>query len=132
VTTKIERLIDANFNRLKEALRLLEDTQRYIFDNKELSYAFKSLRHSLTPLFSSARVLHRDIEGDVAKTSIDSEMQREELIDLINANFFRAQESARVLEEAFKLSNPANSATAKNIRYALYGLHKKVLKDLLE
>jgi len=132
VTTKLERLIDANINRLKEALRLLEDIQRYVFDNKELSYAFKNLRHSLTPLFSSARVMHRDIEGDVAKTSTASEMQREELIDIINANFFRAQESARVLEEAFKLTNPAHSATVKEIRYSLYGLHKKVLKDTFE
>jgi len=132
VTTKLERLIDANLNRLKEALRLLEDIQRYVFDNKELSYAFKNLRHSLTPLFSSKRIMHRDIEGDVAKTSTASEMQREELIDIINANFFRAQESARVLEEAFKLTNPTHSATAKEIRYSLYGLHKKVLKDTLE
>ena len=132
MTTKLERLIDANINRLKEALRLLEDIQRYVFDNKELSYAFKNLRHSLTPLFSSARVMHRDIEGDVAKASTASEMQREKLIDIINANFFRAQESARVLEEAFKLTNPAHSATAKEIRYSLYGLHKKVLKDTFE
>ncbi len=132
MTNKIERLIDANFNRLKEALRLLEDIQRYIFDNKELSYAFKNIRHSLTPLFNYKRVLSRDIEGDVSKESIDLEMQREELIDVINANFFRAQESSRVLEEIFKLNEPKNSIIAKNIRYSLYSLHKKVLKDLIE
>ena len=52
MTNKIERLIDANYNRLKEALRLLEDIQRFIYDNKELSYAFKELRHNLTSLYS--------------------------------------------------------------------------------
>jgi thiamine-phosphate pyrophosphorylase len=57
-------------------------------------------------------------------------MQRERLSDLIEANFARAFESSRVLEEAFKLTNPNNSATAKEIRYKLYNLHKTVLKDL--
>jgi thiamine-phosphate pyrophosphorylase len=130
VTTKIERLIDANYNRLKEALRLLEDTQRFIFDNRDLSYAFKELRHSLKALYSPKRVEYRDIINDVSKGSTASEMQRETLADLIEANFARAFESSRVLEEAFKLTNPNNSATAKEIRYKLYNLHKTVLKDL--
>ncbi len=127
MTNKLERLIDANYNRLKEALRLLEDIQRYIFDNKELSYAFKDLRHSLKSLYSKEYVLNRDIVNDVSKTSTASEMQRESLLDLIEANFSRAQESSRVLEEAFKLIDTKKSATAKEIRYSLYDLHKKVL-----
>ena len=126
-TNKIERLIDANYNRLKEALRLLEDIQRFIFDNKELSYAFKDLRHSLSALYSPARVKQRDIINDVSKSSTSSEMQRESLNDLIEANFARAFESSRVLEEAFKLTNPANSAVAKEIRYTLYNLHKEIV-----
>jgi len=127
MTNKIERLIDANLNRLREALRLLEDVQRYIYDNKELSYQFKELRHKLTPLYDTKRLQFRDIEGDVAKESIKSEMQRATLKDLIDANFSRATESARVLEEAFKLTNPNHSAIAKEIRYKLYGLQKKVI-----
>ena len=130
MTTKIERLIDANYNRLKEALRLLEDTQRFVFDNRDLSYAFKELRHSLKALYSPKRVEYRDIINDVSKGSTASEMQRERLSDLIEANFARAFESSRVLEEAFKLTNQANSAVAKEIRYKLYNLHKTVLKDL--
>ena len=127
MTNKIERLIDANLNRLREALRLLEDIQRYIYDNKELSYQFKELRHKLISLYDTKRLQFRDIEGDVAKESIDSEMKRASLKDLIDANFSRATESARVLEEAFKLTNPNHSAIAKEIRYKLYGLHKKVI-----
>jgi thiamine-phosphate pyrophosphorylase len=130
MTNKVERLIDANYNRLKEALRLLEDSARFIFDNKELSYAFKNLRHNLTTFYSSKRVKHRDIINDVSKSSTDSEMQRLDLKDLIEANFYRAFESSRVLEEAFKLTNPKHSAIAKEIRYKLYNLHKLVLKEL--
>ena len=129
---KIERLIDANLNRLREALRLLEDVQRYIFDNQDLSYQFKDLRHKLTPLFDTNRLKYRDIEGDVAKTSTDSELSRSSLKDLIDANFSRALESARVLEEAFKLTNIENSKIAKEVRYTLYGLHKKVLERFVD
>jgi len=134
VTTnaKIERLIDANLNRLREALRLLEDVQRYIFDNKELSYTFKDLRHKLTPLFDTKRLEFRDIEGDVAKTSTASELERGSLKDMIDANFARALESSRVLEEAFKLTEPKSSAVAKEVRYKLYGLHKKALLGLID
>ncbi len=130
MTNKIERLIDANFNRLREALRLLEDIQRYIFDNSELSYQFKDLRHKLTPLFNINRLQYRDIEGDVAKTSSKDELKRASIEDLINANFSRALESARVLEEAFKLTNTKHSQIAKEIRYTLYALQKKVILNL--
>jgi len=127
--TKIERLIDANLNRLREALRTLEDVQRYVYDNKELSYAFKELRHKLTPLFSTKRLKYRNIEGDVSKTSTNSEMKRESLNDLISANFSRATESARVLEEAFKLVDIESSRMAKELRYTLYALEKKVFSE---
>ncbi len=127
--TKIERLIDANLNRLREALRLLEDIERYIYNNRDLSKAFKELRHKLTPLFNSSRLEFRDIEGDVSKESIDSEMKRDSLSDLIDANFSRATESARVLEEAFKLTDPKSSATSKEIRYTLYNLQILVYKQ---
>ncbi len=127
--TKIERLIDANLNRLREALRTLEDVQRYIYDNKELSYAFKELRHKLTPLFSTKRLKYRNIEGDVSKASTNSEMKRESLNDLISANFSRATESARVLEEAFKLIDVESSRVAKELRYTLYALEKKVFSE---
>ena len=128
MTIKINRVIDANLNRLKEALRTLEDVQRYIYDNAELSSAFKELRHQLTPLISKDRLKYRDIEGDVSKKSIASELKRESLDDLIAANFSRATESARVLEEAFKLIDVEASATAKELRYRLYHLEKKVYK----
>jgi hypothetical protein len=131
VTTRsIDRVIDANLNRLREALRLLEDIQRYIYDNRELSYAFKELRHKLTPLFDTKRLESRDIVNDVSKQSTQSEMQRTNIKALIAANFSRATESARVLEETFKLVDTSASATAKEIRYRLYNLEILVHKGL--
>lgn len=121
---KIERLIDANLNRLKEGIRVIEDINRYIYDDAHITSELKSLRHSLQPLYSQHRLHYRDIESDVQKTTRQSELKREDITSLIIANFSRAQESARVLEECFKLINPDFSEISKQTRYALYGLEK--------
>ncbi|MEA3490996.1 MAG: thiamine-phosphate pyrophosphorylase, partial [Campylobacterota bacterium] len=43
---------------------------------------------------------------------------------LMIANFSRAQESSRVLEESFKLTDTSLSELFKSIRYELYALEK--------
>jgi len=125
--SRLERLIDANLNRLKEGLRVLEDLRRYLYDDGESSRRFKTLRHSLQQAYDPARLQYRDILNDVLKESTESEMQRSDPGDLLVANFSRAQESARVLEETFKLRDPKLSSLFKEIRYELYDLEKRLL-----
>jgi thiamine-phosphate pyrophosphorylase len=60
----------------------------------------------------------------VQKKSTQSELSRATLNDLVIANFSRAQEAARVLEESFKLTDPQKSDTCKEIRYQLYQIEK--------
>ncbi|WP_295421852.1 thiamine-phosphate pyrophosphorylase [Sulfurovum sp.] len=124
ISVKIERLIDANLNRLREGIRVIEDINRYIYDDITLASNLKQLRHKLQPAYDQNRLHHRDIENDVQKKSIDSEMARSSINDLIIANFSRAQESARVLEESFKLTDQSLSERFKEIRYGLYGIEK--------
>ncbi|ADV47346.1 hypothetical protein [Nitratifractor salsuginis] len=126
-TDRLQRIVDANLNRLKEGLRLLEDIQRYFFDRSEYSYRFKELRHSLQAAYDVERLQYRDIENDVAKETTESELKRSRISDLMIANFSRAQESSRVLEEVFKLLDPKLSPLFKNIRYELYALEKELL-----
>jgi len=121
---KIERLIDANLNRLKEGIRVIEDINRYIFDDASLTSTLKQLRHQLQPAYDQNRLRYRDIENDVQKKSIASELKRANITDLVIANFSRAQESARVLEESFKLVDPTLSELCKEVRYGLYGVEK--------
>lgn len=121
---KIERLIDANLNRLKEGIRVIEDINRYIFDDASLTSTLKQLRHTLQPAYDQTRLRYRDIENDVQKKSIASELKRTSIMDLVIANFSRAQESARVLEESFKLVDPKLSELCKEVRYGLYGVEK--------
>ena len=121
---KLARLIDANLNRLKEGIRVIEDINRYIYDDSSLTSTLKQLRHTLQPAYDINRLRYRDIENDVQKKSIDSELTRSSIDDLIIANFSRAQESARVLEESFKLIDPSLSELCKEVRYGLYGVEK--------
>lgn len=121
---KIERLIDANLNRLKEGVRVVEDIARYIQDDAHLTSQLKTLRHQLQQAHNKQRLIHRDIEHDVLKETIASELNRTTLNDIVIANFSRSQESSRVLEESFKLSDSTLSELFKSIRYELYALEK--------
>lgn len=119
---KTYRLLDANLNRLREGIRVVEDIFRYVYDNKEVSTKLKSLRH-LSRLENYTEILKtRDIQNDVLKESIMSEQNRTDLYSILIANFKRAQESARVLEEFSKLISVKDSENFKYIRYELYHL----------
>ena len=116
------RLIDANLNRLREGIRVVEDIFRYIYNNKEISTKLKSLRH-IARIKNYYELLEtRDVENDVLRESIKSEQNREDLSSILIANFKRAQESSRVLEELTKLSSIEDSENFKYIRYELYNL----------
>jgi len=121
---KVERLIDANINRLREGLRVIEDINRYIYDNGSLSSRLKNIRHLVSKAYDINRLTYRDIINDVSKGSTDSEMIRESIDSVIIANFSRVQESARVLEEIFKLKDLELSNLFKEIRYELYDIEK--------
>jgi len=127
---KLFRLIDANLNRLKEGIRVVEDIYRYIYNNKEISKQLKELRHKAKIENYDQYLKYRDIKNDVLKRSVESEKVRKDLKDLIFANLKRAQESARVLEESFKLIDLEKSELFKYIRYQLYNIEKDIILPL--
>jgi len=121
---ELYRVVDANINRLKEGIRVIEDIARYSYDNQELASALKTLRHQ-TPVDNRERLLAaRDSTRDVLRQSRASEMYRADIDSIIIANFKRAQESARVLEEIYKLTSLELSEKFKTMRYELYKLEK--------
>ncbi|NLY03411.1 MAG: thiamine-phosphate pyrophosphorylase [Campylobacter sp.] len=126
--TKIYRIIDANLNRYKEGIRVVEDTLRYGFNEKSLALKLKVLRH-LANLDSSQEFIEfRDASSDVLKHTLSLELNRTNLKDIIIANLKRSQESSRVLEELFKIVDIEISEKFKSARYQLYTLEKEILK----
>ncbi len=116
------RLIDANLNRLREGIRVVEDVFRYIYNDKQTALKLKNLRH-LSRIDIYTKMLEtRDVKNDVLRESIKSEQNRDNLYSILIANFKRAQESARVLEEFSKLISIEDSENFKYIRYELYTL----------
>ncbi len=126
---KVWRLVDANLNRLKEGIRVIEDIARYLDNNKALSSSLKQLRHQCKIENYQEALDSRDSENDVLKTSTKSEMQRDDIDSILIANYKRAQESTRVLEEIFKVLDPKYSEVFKEMRYKLYTLEKEHLKS---
>ena len=127
LSPEIARVIDANLNRLKEGIRVIEDIIRFRYNNKELASRLKSLRHKAKINETKELLKYRESINDVLKDSIESELYRVDLSSIIIANFKRAQESSRVLEELYKLYSKEYSESFKHIRYELYTLEKDVI-----
>jgi len=127
LSPEIYRVIDANLNRLKEGIRVVEDIMRYRDNNKELSSQLKSLRHKARINETKALLQNRDSINDVLRASTKSEQKRLDILSILTANFKRAEESARVLEEIFKLEDIKQSEKFKAIRYELYNLEKEII-----
>jgi thiamine-phosphate pyrophosphorylase len=131
---KVLRVLDANYNRAKEGLRVCEDAARFLLDDRILSAGFKRVRHALAsamrPLGLKDIVTSRDIERDVGKATIPSERKRKGVADVFYANAQRVKESLRVLEEFGKVARPGASEKFKHLRYSVYELEKKVLGRL--
>lgn len=127
LTPELFRVCDANLNRLKEGIRVVEDILRYKDNNKPLASKLKSLRHLAKTDDTQKLLKYRDSINDVLKSSTKSEQKRADLESIIIANLKRAQESARVLEELYKLDDLNKSENFKTIRYELYNLEKEIL-----
>ena len=125
------RILDANFNRAKEGLRVCEDLFRYVWDQRTLTRAFKDVRHELTVIMAGLDIKKaleaRHIQGDVGRGTSVSESQRADLDAVFWANSQRVKESLRVLEEVAKLMDPGISNKLKMLRYKVYALEQKVI-----
>lgn len=128
------RLIDANANRAREALRVLEDYVRFVLDSRELSGALKSLRHDLAESLENLlpqAILHRDTPGDVGMINkTQAELRREDLNDVVTAAGKRLGEALRAIEEYLKTISPTSSASVERLRYRFYDLEQRLARTL--
>jgi len=124
------RVLDANFNRSKEALRVVEDIFRFVSENDALRKKTRHLRHSLDEITKNKLFLEavssRNSVYDLGKKTDVLELNRETSRDILYANLQRAKESVRVLEEFFKIISPHQVKLLKKIRYDIYSLEKNV------
>jgi len=126
----VYRILDANANRAREALRVAEEAARFDLERADLAEALKRLRHDLRAalgaLDTRAFLRARDTAGDVGTAiATPEEGRRESTRDVARAAFKRLAESLRVLEEYAKVVSADAAAAVERLRYRAYDLEKR-------
>ena len=128
----ILRVLDANLNRTKEALRVAEDMARFILNDARLAADLKKSRHGLSKTLLALPIPYvkilktRDSKDDVGKRSaLQDKKSKLDWRDLMISNMKRAQEGLRVLEECSKVISPKQSKDFQKLRFECYDLEKR-------
>ena len=125
---KVWRLLDANANRAREGLRIIEDTARFVLDNPGAAKSFRDLRHSVDEL---ARMHYkqllsaRDIEHDSGRSNA-AKPYKGGVKTLLSANFKRVEEALRVLEEYGRVLAPGAVKKVQALRFQVYSWEKRI------
>jgi thiamine-phosphate pyrophosphorylase len=133
---EILRIIDANLNRCREALRVVEDVFRLGLSDAGVSAEIKNLRHNLAALageFDRFGLLGaRDSAEDVGRELVAKNQKRAyaDTAEMASANMKRAEEALRVLAETARLAAPALSGRFERMRFEVYEIERKSLPRL--
>ena len=134
MSRELLRVIDANYNRAKEAARVAEDIARFFLKDAPLTARLKRIRHDLTKALLGFKVPYRslvearDSKEDVGRASLIRDKRYPGWKDLMLSNLKRAQEATRVLEEISKMVEPAQAQAFQRIRFRFYELEKISLR----
>lgn len=130
----VYRIIDANFNRAREAVRVIEDFCRFALNSATLYERAKQLRHRLSAavnaLDAGELLASRDTHGDVGVGKIvEPQLARDSLQDCLTAGCKRLTEALRTLAEMLSAIGGQNRSIAETIeklRFDAYALEKDI------
>jgi len=131
------RIIDANRNRVAEALRVAEDVSRFHHGLGAVASDLKALRHEALraadalPVEPHERLAARDAEGDPGRGTPSLPVAPGNASALGLRNIERAREALRALEEASRALFPGVPTGFEELRYRLYSV-ERVLAALVE
>jgi thiamine-phosphate pyrophosphorylase len=124
----VYRILDANLDRAREGLRIIEEWCRFGLNNSQLTGECKRERQELASWHTAELRAARDTPGDPGtELTHPQEEQRTSIKTLLQANFCRVQEALRVLEEYGKLYNPNMGKALKQMRYRIYTLESDLM-----
>lgn len=120
------RVLDANFNRAMEGLRVIEDTFRFVKNDEKNFLKTRRIRHELGRVIKKMYpelILSRDTDKDDGATI--KEKKRKNINSILIVNFQRVKQAIRVLEEYSKLISANSGMKFKKIRFKIYKLEKE-------
>jgi len=126
------RIIDANFNRGREATRVMEEYCRFALNSADLSAQCKNLRHRLCAAvaeFDAGKLIaSRDSQRDVgACLQVPDQMARGDLKDCFTAAAKRLPEALRALAETVQTIDSSTARLFEQLRFDCYTLEKLVV-----
>ena len=126
---RVARLIDANLDRAREGLRVVEDWCRFGLERDDLVISLKDWRQRLGKLHREQYKQARSTATDPA-AGLDhpAQLDRHSPRQVVEANCGRVQEALRVLEEYARSVDAPLAAEAAAIRYGLYDLEVTCLR----
>jgi len=131
----VYRVLDANANRAREALRVAEEAARFALERPDLAEALKALRHDLRAAIDrfdpAALIAARDTAGDVGThLAADAEGRRAGTAEVARAAMKRLTEALRAIEEYGKTVDAGAAAAVEAIRYRAYEAEKRLAEAL--
>ncbi|AUS99592.1 thiamine phosphate synthase [Nostoc sp. CENA543] len=124
----VYRILDANLDRAREGLRIIEEWCRFGLNNTSMTEECKHLRQEVASWHTAELRTARDTAGDIGtELSHPQEEQRSGIKSLLQANFCRVQEALRVVEEYGKLYHPSMGKAFKQMRYQVYTLETNLM-----
>ena len=128
--TNVYRVLDANANRAREALRVAEEAARFALERPDLAEALKRARHDLRAALGRLdprKLLQaRDTAGDIGTgLATDAEGRRDGTPDVARAAFKRLTEALRAIEEYSKTVHAGVAPAVERLRYRAYDLEKR-------
>lgn len=132
---EIYRILDASFNRVREALRVVEDCGRFALNDPAITAMAKNLRSDLKEILDTMPtkefIAARDTAGDIG-TAISSptETKRDGLPDVVTAACKRLGEALRSIEEYSKFVSPGQTLRIERMRYDTYTLEQRMMNRL--
>ena len=127
---KIWRLLDANANRAREGLRILEDTARFVLDQPQAARRLRQARHRFDTLLRTnykKLLAARDVEHDSGRKNA-GKPYKDGVPGLLAANFKRVEEALRVIEEYGRILSPGAVHEAQALRFQIYIWEKELFK----
>ncbi len=127
----VYRIIDANFNRAREGLRMAEEFCRFALDNQQLCSRCKEIRHKLSTAAAKFGMQQlaaaRDTENDVGcGLTTNHQLHRQNLEDCAAAGLARTVEAIRVISEAISIDDAKLAGEIEKMRYECYSLEKDI------